>query len=289
MTAITLTTVGYKEVRELDDLGRAVDRAAFLRRSRHHLRNDRVRRRDVRGRGAQREAAAATNGRAVAGAERSHHRVRLRARRGDRGARAARAGVPFVVIDIVPASVEAASRGPPRRGGRRHPRRRPGRGRRRARARADHRRRFGRDERVRHALRAVAQSKHCSSSRGPTRRARRSKLRQAGAHRVVSPYTRAGRQIAELATRPRVADFIDFALSHGQLAFSIEEVEVAGRRRSSVERSVAARATGIHAGDRHAVERDFEPNPPTDRVLAAGEQLIVSGTAEVLRELRAKA
>jgi len=37
----------------------------------------------------------------------------------------------------------------------------------------------------------------------------------------------AGRQIAELATRPRVADFIDFALSHGQVAFSIEELEVA--------------------------------------------------------------
>src|SRR5688500_12747316 len=53
------------------------------------------------------------------------------------------------------------------------------------------------------------------------------KLTQAGANRVVSPYIRAGRQIAELATRPRVADFIDFALSHGQLSFSIEELEVA--------------------------------------------------------------
>src|SRR4051794_22456426 len=46
------------------------------------------------------------------------------------------------------------------------------------------------------------------------------KLRQAGADRAVSPYNRAGRQIAELATRPRVADFIDFALSHGQVSFS---------------------------------------------------------------------
>ncbi|HUR16171.1 MAG TPA: potassium channel family protein, partial [Candidatus Limnocylindrales bacterium] len=53
------------------------------------------------------------------------------------------------------------------------------------------------------------------------------KLRQAGADRVVSPYARAGRQIAELATRPRVADFIDFALSHGNLSFSMEEIEVA--------------------------------------------------------------
>ena len=53
------------------------------------------------------------------------------------------------------------------------------------------------------------------------------KLLQAGANRVVSPYTMAGRRIAELAIRPRVADFIDAALSHGELAFSMEELEVA--------------------------------------------------------------
>ncbi len=52
------------------------------------------------------------------------------------------------------------------------------------------------------------------------------KLAQAGANRIVSPYTMAGRRIAELASRPRVADFIDAALSHGNLSFSLEEVEV---------------------------------------------------------------
>ena len=36
----------------------------------------------------------------------------------------------------------------------------------------------------------------------------------------------AGHRLAELATRPRVVDFIDAALSHGELAFSMEEVEV---------------------------------------------------------------
>ncbi len=52
------------------------------------------------------------------------------------------------------------------------------------------------------------------------------KLHQAGANRIVSPYTMAGRRAAELAIRPRVADFIDAALSHGNLSFSLEEVEV---------------------------------------------------------------
>ena len=42
------------------------------------------------------------------------------------------------------------------------------------------------------------------------------KMRRAGADRVVSPYTMAGRRLAALASRPRVVDFLDQALSHGQ-------------------------------------------------------------------------
>ena len=112
------------------------------------------------------------------------------------------------------------------------------------------------------------------------------KLRQAGADRVVSPYTRAGRQVAELATRPRVADFIDFALSHGQLGFSIEEIEVAAGGPIAGKTVAELTARGIHvmAIVSHG-PRQFETNAPMDRVLDVGDQLIVSGTAEVLNAL----
>jgi voltage-gated potassium channel len=113
------------------------------------------------------------------------------------------------------------------------------------------------------------------------------KLAQAGADRIVSPYTRAGRQIAELAIRPRVADFLDAALSHGQLAFSMEEVEVSAGSSldgSSVEQ---LRDRGAHVLAVVRGERDYEANPPGDRRLAAGEVLILSGSAEVLGGLRA--
>ena len=114
-----------------------------------------------------------------------------------------------------------------------------------------------------------------------------SKLRQAGADRAVSPYTRAGRQIAELATRPRVADFIDFALSHGQLSFSIEELEVVagGPLAGQTVANLTGRGIHVMAIVTHG-PRQFETNPPMDRVLEAGDQLIVSGTAEVLKALR---
>jgi voltage-gated potassium channel len=113
------------------------------------------------------------------------------------------------------------------------------------------------------------------------------KLRQAGADRAVSPYTRAGRQIAELATRPRVADFIDFALSHGQLAFSIDELEVAAGGPLAGQTVADLTGRGIHvmAIVTHGPGQ-FQTNPPMDRSLAPGDQLIVSGTAELLRGLR---
>lgn len=112
------------------------------------------------------------------------------------------------------------------------------------------------------------------------------KVTQAGADRVVSPYTRAGRQIAELATRPRVADFIDFALSHGELAFSMEEVEIAADS-PLIGRTVGSLiADGIHPLAIIRGPRDYEPNPPSDRVLVAGTGLIVSGTSDTLRGLR---
>jgi len=115
------------------------------------------------------------------------------------------------------------------------------------------------------------------------------KLLQAGADRIVSPYARAGRQIAELAVRPRVADFIDFALSHGELAFSIEEVEVAAGGPLDGRTVADLRRGGIFSLAIVRGERDYDPNPPDGRVLAAGENLIVSGSAETLRELRARA
>ena len=115
------------------------------------------------------------------------------------------------------------------------------------------------------------------------------KVLQAGANRVVSPYTMAGQRIAELALRPRVADFIDAALSQGELAFSMEEVEV-GAGGPLDRRTVGElRADGIFTLAIVRGPGDYEANPPDERVLAVGETLIVSGSAEILRQLRERA
>ncbi len=113
------------------------------------------------------------------------------------------------------------------------------------------------------------------------------RLMQAGASRVVSPYTMAGHRLAELATRPRVVDFIDAALSHGELAFSMEEVEVVAGQAATDGATVASlRETGVFVLAIVKSEGSYEPNPPGDRVLRAGETLVVSGSVPRLRELR---
>ncbi|MEI7745072.1 MAG: potassium channel family protein [Chloroflexota bacterium] len=115
------------------------------------------------------------------------------------------------------------------------------------------------------------------------------KLLQAGANRVVSPYTMAGRRIAELAVRPRVVDFIDAALSHGNLSFSLEEVEVDEASPLRGESVGALRESGVVT--LAILQRDgaYEANPPEARTLHAGESLIASGSTQALAALRARA
>ncbi len=111
------------------------------------------------------------------------------------------------------------------------------------------------------------------------------KLTLAGADRVVSPYTMAGRRLAELASRPRVVDFLDQALSHGQLAFSLEELSVEAGS-ALADRDVASlRRDGIFVLAIVHGETDYEANPPDGRVVRAGEVAIISGPYDDLRRL----
>jgi voltage-gated potassium channel len=112
------------------------------------------------------------------------------------------------------------------------------------------------------------------------------KLLQAGADRVVSPYTMAGRRMAELAIRPRVADFIDAALSHGNLRFSLEELQIEAGRYLDGKTVGELLDDGVFTLAVVHGATDYEPNPARDRVLAPGESLVVSGSTERLRALR---
>ncbi len=112
------------------------------------------------------------------------------------------------------------------------------------------------------------------------------KLARAGADRVVSPYTMAGRRLAELAVRPRVVDFLDAALSHGELSFSLEELHA--RAGSPLEGASVGqlRKRGLFVLAILGADDRYAANPPDDRRLVAGETLIASGSAEALAAAR---
>ncbi len=112
------------------------------------------------------------------------------------------------------------------------------------------------------------------------------KLLRAGADRVVSPYTMAGRRIAELAIRPRVADFLDAALSHGELRFSMEQLEVFAGGPLDGRTVGEIRDDGVFTLAIVRGDLETEPNPTPDRVLVTGDTLVVSGSSERLATLR---
>jgi voltage-gated potassium channel len=111
------------------------------------------------------------------------------------------------------------------------------------------------------------------------------KLEHAGANQVVSPYVMAGRRISELAIRPQVAAFIDAALSHGNLRFSLQEVSVTAGGPVAQRRVRDLAADGIVVLAVVRANGDYDPHPAADRELLAGETLIVSGATEALEAL----
>ena len=88
---------------------------------------------------------------------------------------------------------------------------------------------------------------------------------------------------------PRVADYIDAALSHGNLSFSLEEVEVDGESPLLGVTVGALRADGVVTLAILQQDGAYEANPPESRALREGESVIASGSTEALSALRARA
>mgnify|MGYP001223022489 CR=1 FL=1 len=116
-------------------------------------------------------------------------------------------------------------------------------------------------------------------------------LYNAGASRVVSPYTMAGNRMAHLAVQPLAADYIDVVI-HGQnLGVQIEE-RVVPPDGSLVERTVGdIRKHELAGGHILAVEHNGQliTFVDDDLVIAANDRILVAGTNEQLAHFDATA
>jgi voltage-gated potassium channel len=118
------------------------------------------------------------------------------------------------------------------------------------------------------------------------------KLLRAGANRVVSPYRIGARELAQTALRPAVVDFFQLATRAGNLELAIEQVAIGGGSpldgRSIIDANVRQRYGLIVVGIQRTSGK-MEFNPPGDAVMNAGDQLVVLGRTDGLRELEVAA
>ena len=114
------------------------------------------------------------------------------------------------------------------------------------------------------------------------------KIRRAGADRVVSPYSIGAQQMAQTALRPAVVDFVKLATQAGNLDLAMEQIRVSGAsslaERSLVEANLRQRFGVIVVGIQRAGGR-MEFNPSPDAVMRDGDQLVVLGRPQNLHEL----
>ena len=119
-----------------------------------------------------------------------------------------------------------------------------------------------------------------------------SKLRAAGADRVLSPYQLGGVQIAATALRPAVVDFMHLATSSDRLDLAAEQIEVndgspfVGR---TIKEANLRQEFGVIVVAIKRKAGNMEFNPPPEAMLADRDQLVVLGNADQLKNLEAKA
>jgi voltage-gated potassium channel len=120
----------------------------------------------------------------------------------------------------------------------------------------------------------------------------RTKLKRAGADRVISPYHLGGVQLAQTALRPAVVDFVQLATSSENMDLNLEQVHIgAGSALAGtnlLDAGVRQRFGVVVVGIRRADgSMDFNPEP--EMVMRAGDDLVVLGRATSLKALEAAA
>ena len=120
----------------------------------------------------------------------------------------------------------------------------------------------------------------------------RAKLKRAGADRVISPYHIGGLQLAQTALRPAVVDFVTLATSSENMDLNLEQVHLADASplvgRSLLDAGLRQKYGVVVVGIRRRDgQMDFNPAPEAS--MRAGDDLVVLGRAESLKELEAAA
>lgn len=111
------------------------------------------------------------------------------------------------------------------------------------------------------------------------------KLKRAGANRVMSPYTTGGRRMAFAALRPHVLEFLDATIRADSVVFELEDVTVTSKapfagkpiKESKIRETAGATILAVRSA-----EGVLNYNPRSDTVIVSGDVLILVGTPDEL-------
>ncbi len=114
------------------------------------------------------------------------------------------------------------------------------------------------------------------------------KLKRAGADKVISPYSIGGKRMAQSMLRPHVTDFIDLTMYSRDMPLCLDEILVTEEapihektlQQSNLRQQYDIIVIGIK---RHGEEMQFNPKP--DSVILSGDILIVLGMEQQLSAL----
>jgi voltage-gated potassium channel len=105
------------------------------------------------------------------------------------------------------------------------------------------------------------------------------KLKRAGASRVISPYKASGSEMARLALHPQLAGVVTVDSD-----YRFEEIVVSEGCEGEAKMLGDIRGGSIIVGLRRS-DGTFQPQPPAETVLAAGDALMALGTPRTLDRL----
>ncbi len=115
-----------------------------------------------------------------------------------------------------------------------------------------------------------------------------SKLRRAGASRVVCPYQMGGKRMAEILHKPTVVDFLDQTMVHDELGLQMEEAVIPTGSAITGKTVVSSKLRQdfgviIIAIKRKSGEMIFNPGP--NEVFDAGDTIVVIGKSAELKRM----
>jgi voltage-gated potassium channel len=117
-----------------------------------------------------------------------------------------------------------------------------------------------------------------------------SKMRRAGADRIVSPYVIGGQRLALALVQPTAHDFMNHVLSLEDVAVDIGEVRIGAGSALANQTISRSDLRSIHRlvilAIRNDGESEFEISPNPERVIQAGDTLIVFGSPRAIHRLK---